>query len=83
MLKAKPKTITMVEFRHRAAEILGAVRKGRRMVLTYRGRPVIRLEPISEEVPLQEDRFYRLADLAEEDGQSLTNQEIDETIYGS
>ncbi len=80
---AKPQTVTMVEFRLRAAEILGAVRRGRRMVLTYRGRPVIRLEPISDEAPAQEDPFYRLADLAAPKGTSLTNQQIDETVYGS
>lgn len=73
----------MVEFRHRAAEILEAVRRGRRMVLTYRGRPVIRLEPISDEAPAEDDPFYRLADLADPRGAALTNEEIDETIYGA
>lgn len=80
---AKHQTVSMVEFRHRAAEILGEVRRGRRMVLTYRGRPVIRLEPVTEEAPPEEDPFYRLADVAERRGVGLTNEEIDETIYGS
>lgn len=78
---AKPQTVTMVEFRRRAAEILVAVRRGRRMVLTYRGRPVIRLEPISEEAPQEEDPFYKLADLAAPKGETLTNEEIDEAVY--
>lgn len=38
--------ISMLEFRHDAERIIERVRKGERMILTYRGKPVVRLEPI-------------------------------------
>ena len=34
------------------------------MVLTYRGKPVARLEPLQESTPGTDDPFYKLADLA-------------------
>ena len=73
----------VLSFRLRASEILDEVRRGRRMVLTYRGRPAIRLEPISDSATLEGDPFYRLADLAETGARGLSNEEIDEILYGS
>lgn len=72
--------ITMLELRNNAEEVVRRVRAGQRLVLTYRGKPAMRLEPIDDPVQ-DDDPFYRLADLAE-DGESLTNQRIDEILYG-
>ena len=77
------KTISMLEFRQRAEHVIRELRAGERMVLTYRGKPVARLEPITEARIDAEDPFYSLAELAAQDGQSLTNREIDLTIYGT
>ena len=51
-------------------------------MLTYRGKPVARLEP-PEVAPQHGDPFYALADLADGSGRNQTNQEIDEAIYGA
>ncbi len=73
----------MVEFRKDAAKILGAVRRGTSMTLTHRGQPVIRLEPIAGQGPDQDDPFYRLSELADGNkGSSLTNEQIDDILYG-
>lgn len=77
------KTISMLEFRHKAESILAMVQKGQRLILTYRGKPVARLEPISADAARPDDPFYRLAELADDTGKALTNQEMDEIVYCS
>jgi prevent-host-death family protein len=79
---ATPKTISMLDLRQRAEQIVEQVRAGETLVLTYRGRPVLRLEPIRAEAAPADDRFYRLADLASDRGKTLSNREIDEIVYG-
>lgn len=75
------KTISMLEFRKDAEQIIRQVQAGERLVLTYRGKPVARLEPVLETVADASDRFYTLYQLADQEGMSLTNKEIDEIIY--
>jgi len=75
--------VSMLEFRHNAERIIERVRRGERMVLTYRGKPVVRLEPICDETAEPDDPFYALDALADAKGQSLTNREMDDVIYGS
>lgn len=76
------KTVSMLEFRNNALEIVKGVKRGQSVLLTYRGEPVARLEP-PESSPQADDPFYALADLADGRGVNLTNREIDETIYGA
>lgn len=75
----------MLEFRRKAQRILAAVRRGERVLLTYRGRPVARLEPVGEEAAGSEgdEPLLRLEEYAFEgpDGR-LTNQDIDRLAYG-
>ena len=73
--------ISMLEFRRHAEAIIRKARQGKRMILTYRGRPVMRLEPIVEEKVSEEDPFYTIDQLAVSDGQSLTNEQIDRIVY--
>lgn len=75
------KTVSMLEFRRDAERVLAKVQKGERLILTHRGKPVARLEPIVDESPGADDPFYSLADLAES-GDSLTNSQMDEVVYG-
>ena len=75
------KTISMLDFRNDAERILAQVIKGERMVLTRRGKPVARLEPIAQNTPDEDDSFYSLTDLAET-GKSLSNKQIDDILYG-
>ncbi len=63
-------------------EIVEQVRAGRAVVLTYRGRPALRLEPIRPATVEANDPFYRLGELAKRRGASLTNRQIDDIVYG-
>jgi prevent-host-death family protein len=80
------KTITMLEFRRDARRALEAVRRGERLLLTYRGKPVARLEPVGTdagEVP-EDDPLLRVDDYAiEGPGGPLANEEIDRLLYGA
>lgn len=78
----KLKTISMLDLRQRAETIINEVRRGQTMVLTYRGRAAVRLEPIRPETVAQDDPFYGLSDLADARGRSLSNDEIDDIVYG-
>jgi prevent-host-death family protein len=73
--------ITLLDFRLDAERILRRVQKGQRMILTRRGKPVARLEPIEAGDPDEDDPFYSMCDLAEA-GRSLSNAQMDELIYG-
>lgn len=56
----------MLEFRRDARRWLEAVRKGERLLLTYRGEPVARLEPVrsgASAVP-EDDPLLRIEDFA-------------------
>jgi antitoxin (DNA-binding transcriptional repressor) of toxin-antitoxin stability system len=73
--------ISMLEFRRSAEAVIRKVRQGKRLIMTYRGEPVMRLEPIQASAPGPDDPFYKLAQLAAANGASLTNEEIDEVVY--
>jgi prevent-host-death family protein len=75
------KTISMLEFRRDAEQIIRQIQAGERLVLTYRGKPVARLEPILEIAVDVDDPFYTLDQLADAEGKSLSNREMDEIIY--
>lgn len=79
------KTVSMLEFRRNARRALEAVRRGERLLLTYRGQPIARLEPVRPEpsdVP-EDDALLRVDDFAVDGaGGPLPNEEIDRLIYG-
>jgi len=74
----------MLEFRRDARRWLEAVRSGEKLVLTYRGEPVARLEPVrpqKADVP-DDDPLLRIEDFAVDGpGGSLSNDDIDRAIY--
>lgn len=74
-------SISMLEFRRDAEAILRKIQSGQRMVLTYRGKPVARLEPVSPQADSADDPFYQLASLADSKAEPLSNAEIDEILY--
>ncbi len=77
-------TVSMLELRQHAREIVERVRRGQRFVLTYRGRPTARIEPLADADGVREnDAFYRLAELADSAGEAMSNREMDEAIYGT
>lgn len=74
----------MVEFRRNARRALEAVRRGERLLLTYRGKPIARLEPVRAESPAvpEDDPLLRIGDFAVAGpGGRLTGQEIDRLVY--
>lgn len=76
----------MLEFRRDARRALDALRRGERLVLTYRGKAVARLEPVRAEgtaVP-DDDPLLRIEDFAVDGpGGALPNERIDRLVYGS
>jgi len=51
-------------------------------LMTYRGRPVIRLEPILDDTIDKNDPFLQLDGIAVGKKENLSNQQMDEIIYG-
>lgn len=75
----------MLEFRRNARSALDAVGRGERILLTYRGKAVARLEPVREESVgvSEDDPLLSIEDFAiDGPGGALTNEEIDGLVYG-
>jgi len=53
------------------------------LIMTYRGQPVMRLEPIAKRNPDKDDPIYKLGELATSTARPLTNEKIDKTVYGA
>ncbi len=76
------KTISMLELRKDSAAVLDALKKGVRLVLTYRGRPVARVEPIAAEPVLDNDPLSDIAQLAVASPLgALKHKDIDAALY--
>lgn len=79
------KTVTMLEFRRNASSVLKRLANGERMVLSHRGKPAARLEPIQD--PSVEankaDSFLTIASRAKPSPKGKTKHaDIDEILYG-
>lgn len=75
----------MLEFRHHAERIIRRIERGERLVLTYRGRPAIRLEPLNppSDSISADDPLLELCGLVSADqAGDLMNESMDEVIYG-
>lgn len=79
------KTVTMLEFRQHAKSVLRRIAKGERFVLSHRGRPVARLEPLSA-LPGSDptgDPFLTIARRARPSPKGKTKHaDIDRILYG-
>lgn len=73
--------ISLPEFQRDAETVIRQAQQGQRMILTYRGKPVLRLEPIRQQIAESDDPFYSLGRLASREADALTNEEIDKVIY--
>ena len=77
------KSVTLLEFRQQAQAVLAQVQKGQGVLLTYRGKPVARLEPVTNRSASSDDPFYTLDQLADDRAESLANDEVDRVVYGA
>lgn len=76
------KTITMLDLRRNAKQIIDRAKHGERMLLLYRGSPSVILEPYREEkVDFTDDPLFSLPSVMGK-RESLSNEEMDEIIYG-
>jgi antitoxin (DNA-binding transcriptional repressor) of toxin-antitoxin stability system len=74
-------TISVLEFRRDAKGVIRRLRQGQRMILSYRGKPVARMEPFVEKPVGADDPIYSLADLAVSKLASYSNEAMDGVIY--
>ncbi len=80
------KTVTMLQFRRDAEGILRRVARGEQFVLSHRGRPAAKLEPIDtpEELDPASDPFLCIGQRATPSPKGKTShQDIDRILYGS
>jgi antitoxin (DNA-binding transcriptional repressor) of toxin-antitoxin stability system len=77
-------TVTMLDFRKNAGKIIKRAIAGERMILSYRGRAVLRFEPVSakDDKTFSDDPFYKIGGIAAKDKKgALSNEEIDRIVY--
>ena len=79
------KTITMLEFRHNAQSVLRRIAKGERLLLSHRGKPAARLEPLTTpaDAVRPNDPFLTIDSRATASPKGKTRHaDIDRIIYG-
>jgi len=80
-------TVTMLEFRKNAANFLERIAKGESFVLSHRGKPAARLEPVETAHPhpdKEKDPFLNIGKRATPSPKGPTNHNIiDSILYGS
>jgi prevent-host-death family protein len=79
------KTVTMLEFRQDAEGVLRRVAKGERFVLSHRGKPAARLEPLSptRSADAASDPFLGIGRRAQPSPKGRTRHaDIDRILYG-
>ena len=79
------KTVTMLEFRQDAEGVLRRVAKGERLVLSHRGKPAARLEPMTAppSAELASDPFLCVGQRAKPSPKGKTKHaDIDQILYG-
>ena len=80
------KSVTMLEFRRDAGSVLRRVAKGERLVLSHRGKPAARLEPLAgpSSADSANDPFLSIARRAKASPKGKTrHRDIDRILYGN
>jgi len=75
------KTVSMLEFRKNAARVIKLTQRGQQIILTLRGKPVCRLEPLEAVDDIENDPIYRLGELADSEAEDLSSEQIEKIIY--
>ena len=78
-----PNNISTDELRFNFKKVIAAMKRGQRLLLTYRNTPLAMIEPISPKTSdiADDDPFYTMSSMAEALG-SITSDEIDQDLYG-
>ena len=77
------KTVTMLEFRKNAENILRRIKKGERFLLSHRGHAAARLEPVTNPANPENDPFLAIGRRATPSPKGKTrHSDIDRIIYG-
>ena len=79
------KSVTMLEFRQNAQSVLRRVAKGERLLLSHRGKPAARLEPLTGAAneALSNDPFLTIVSRATASPKGKTGHaDIDHIVYG-
>jgi prevent-host-death family protein len=79
------KTVTMLEFRQNAQSVLRRVAKGERLLISHRGKPAARLEPLTTAANnvLSSDPFLTIGSRATVSPKGRTKHaDIDRIVYG-
>ena len=79
------KTVTMLEFRNDSEGVLRRVARGERFVLSHRGKPAARLEPLTTTPPSDpaSDPFLGIGRRAKPSPKGKTKHaDIDRILYG-
>ena len=79
------KIVTMLEFRQDAQSVLRRVARGERLVLSHRGKPAARLEPLERAAigNLENDPFLSVRRRATASPKGKTrHRDIDHILYG-
>jgi antitoxin (DNA-binding transcriptional repressor) of toxin-antitoxin stability system len=73
--------ITIETLHSETRRIIERVKSGEQLILTYEGKPVMRLEPLQEDQVRKDEGFYELPEMAMEKGESISNEKIDRIVY--
>lgn len=75
-------TVTMLDLRKHAQEIINRFRRGEQVTLTYRGEEVCTMVPCkkTDAADIESDPFFDLVGSIDE-SRPLTNEQIDEVLY--
>jgi len=79
------KTVTMLEFRRNAQSVLRRIAKGERLLLSHRGKPAARLEPLEVAATniSPNDPFLTIGPRATASPKGRTRHaDIDRIVYG-
>jgi len=79
------KRVSMLEFRSHAERILLRIARGERLLLTHRGKPAARLEPLDTPAAADpsKDPFLNIANRATPSPKGKTDhRDLDRILYG-
>ena len=75
------KTITMLEFRKHTRKIISLAKQGQKMTVTYYGKPVMKIGPVTPEKAFPNDPFFNFGFVSDNSAGSLSNKAIDKLVY--